>query len=72
MDAYNEFLLNLNKKQVTCAMFLDISKAFGCLNHNILLKKLDKHGIRGLPLKLFQSYLLNRQQLTIVNGYHLT
>ena len=68
VDAYNEFLVNLNKKQVTCAMFLDLSKAFDCLNHNILLKKLEKYGIRGLPLKLFQSYLSNRQQFTIVNG----
>ena len=68
MDAYNKFLLYLNQKQVTCAMFLDLSKAFDCLNHNILLKKLEKYGIRGLPLKLFQSYLSNRQQFTIVNG----
>ena len=43
-------------------------KAFDCLNHSILQKKLEKYGIRGLPLKLFQSYLSNRQQFTIVNG----
>ena len=67
MDASNEFLPNLNKKPITCAMFLVLSKAFDCLIHSIL-KKLEKNGIRGLPLKLFQNYLSNRQQFSIVNG----
>ena len=33
----------------------------------ILNKKLEKHGIRGLPFKLLASYLTDRQQYTIVN-----
>jgi len=45
-----------------------LAKAFDCLDHGILLKKLKKYGIKGLPLKLFEKYLTERQQFTIVNS----
>ena len=32
------------------------------------MKKLEKYGIRGLPLKLLESYLTNRLQYTILNN----
>ena len=41
---------------------------FDTVNHKILLSKLEKHGIRGLPLQLLQSYLCNRYQYTVVNS----
>ena len=39
------------------------------INHTILIKKLEKYGIRGLPLQLLASYLTDWQQYTIVNQY---
>ena len=44
IDAYNEFLLNLNKKtsSLTCAMFLDLSKAFDCLAYMLRSKNCFK------------------------------
>ena len=48
---------------------LDWAKAFDSVNHSILIKKLDKYGIRGKPLQLLISYLTNRQHLTKLNGY---
>lgn len=41
---------------------LDFSKAFYTINHYILLKKLYKYGIRGLPHAWFSSYITNRKQ----------
>lgn len=46
----------------------DLSKAFDCVSFDILISKLQCYGIRGLPLKLFTSYLRDRQQCVSVNG----
>ena len=43
------------------SVLLDIKKAFDCVDHAILLRKLYHYGIRGLQLKWFQSYLSDRQ-----------
>jgi retron-type reverse transcriptase len=52
----------LDNNQIVCGLFLDLSKAFDTVNHEILLAKMDKYGIRGEPLTLFKNYLSNRKQ----------
>uniref|UniRef100_L7LVW5 Putative tick transposon n=1 Tax=Rhipicephalus pulchellus TaxID=72859 RepID=L7LVW5_RHIPC len=55
-------LKNFERNLFTLAVFLDFSKAFDFINHNILLLKLESYGIRGTSLQLIKSYLQNRQQ----------
>ena len=56
----------MDKKLVTCGLFLDFSKAFDTINHDILLSKLYSYGIRGNPLRWFENYLYNRNQVVKV------
>ena len=53
----------------TIGVFLDFSKAFDTINHDILIEKLRHYGIRGVPLDWFISYLSNRKQFVSINGH---
>ena len=49
-------------------LFLDFSKAFDTVNHDILFTKLIFYGITGTALDWFESYLSNRMQYVEYNG----
>ena len=69
INSINDIISSLDNKLVTCAIFLDLAKAFNSVNHKILLNKLEKYGIRGIPLLLLENYLNNREQVTNVNNF---
>lgn len=52
------------KKLPVYAMYMDLKKAFDYVDHDILIGKLEKYGIRGNVLNLIKSYLSNRSQQT--------
>ena len=59
---------NLEKGEYAIGIFLDFSKAFDTVDHNILLAKLNFYGIRGVPLDFLRSYLTDRKQFSTYNN----
>ena len=53
----------IDNNEYTAGVFLDLAKAFDTVNHEILLRKLDHYGIKGIVHDWFKNYLINRQQI---------
>ena len=67
LQAYDKIISDLDKKKHTLGIFLDLSKAFDTINHDILLSKLSYYGIRGVAFEWFRNYLTNRMQFVSYN-----
>ena len=58
----------LDKGGYVCAIFMDLSKAFDILNHDLLIAKLGAYGFETDALRYMKSYLRNRKQSVRVNN----
>ena len=58
----------MEAKKYGCGVFIDLTKAFDTVDHDILLHKLEHYGIREFALDWFKSYLSDRKQYVHLNG----
>ena len=62
IDLHNIISTSINNKEHTLGIFVDLSKAFDTLDHEILLSKLSHYGVRGVAIDWFYRYLTDREQ----------
>jgi hypothetical protein len=60
--------VHVDYNQYVAAVLMDLSKAFDCLPHDILLDKLSAYGMSTDSVSLLESYLSNRKQQIKING----
>ena len=64
----NRWQTAINEEKMTGAVFLDFTKAFDLVNHELLLKKLSAYHVSSETVAFFKSYLDNRSQYVYING----
>lgn len=64
----DKIIANIENRQFTIGLFLDLKKAFDSIDHTILLNKLERYGIRGVAGNLLKSYLTKRSQYVEINS----
>ena len=63
-----EVIKKMDSNEIPINVYLDLSKAFDTLDHNILFHRLRHYGIRGSCLALLKSYLSERKRFVEFNG----
>ena len=66
--AITSVITSLNSSYQSMGIFIDFSKAFDTIKHEILLSKLSHYGIRGIALELICDYLTNRKQFVFYDN----
>ena len=68
IEIYHNNCLALDKRELSCLIFCDISKAFDRVWHKGLIKKIEGYGIKGNLLSWIVNYLSSRRQRVMVNN----
>ena len=53
----------MDQGMLTGSVFIDLKKAFDTVDHDLLIEKLSRYGIRNSELSWFKDYLKNRSQV---------
>ena len=65
-----EWKNKLDKNYVVGAVLMDLSKAFDCIPHDLIIAKLSAYGFDQSSLEFILSYLTDREQSTRANGIY--
>ena len=68
LELTDRILTEMDQYKCPISIYMDLSKAFDTLDHQILLKKLKHYGFFGKSLDMMKSYLTNRTQYVEYNG----
>ena len=60
---------NWNENRISTCIFIDFSRAFDSIDHNIFLRKLKLYGMSEKCITFLSSYIDSRTQCTKINGY---
>ena len=61
---------SIENDKISLGIFIDFSRAFDTISHDILLKKLQFYGFRGKAHDWIKNYLTNRKQFVAYNNSH--
>lgn len=70
LELIEEITNCIDKKMYAMGVFIDLKKAFDTIDHNLLLDKLERYGIRGVGLNWVSSYLSNRHQFVNIGMFN--
>jgi hypothetical protein len=68
LELIDRNICNMDKNDTPINIYLDLSKAFDTIDHEILIQKLKHYGITGNSAQLLESYLTNRKQYVQFNN----
>ncbi len=62
LEIADRLITQMDNNEIPINIYLDLSKAFDTIDHNILKSKLEYYGIKSTSFQLFDSYLTYRKQ----------
>ena len=68
LEVVDQIFTQMDDMKIPLNIYLDLSKAFDSLNHQILLNKLKHYGFEDISMRLMVSYLENRKQIVTFNN----
>lgn len=68
LSFYEKLINSIESGACPVGIFCDLSRAFDCVQHNVLLSKLYRYGVRGVSLDWIRSFLASRKQFVSISS----